>query len=415
MKPLKRKSEHILDFATGYKRNKLDDFFAEYKRVVNCFIDLYWEMDRLPPQTNTTHYSQIDSWLLGKAMKCAGNQALQNIRSRRKEEKDLLDKAYKRVYRKAINKGKKWDLVAKRKTQWMKGKTFRKRASKPVFKEDTITLNSDLCHIQDNKKASHFDMWIRIGSVFGNRFSLILPTKKHWHYNDCMKQGFETKKSITLWKSPRGHYYVRLYHEKQVEETPKEGKVVGIDVGVNKLMSTSENKFHGTKLTEKIDKLNRRKQGSRNWRQTIAEIKHYIDYEIKQLSWDNLSALVLEDLSVKSMMKIKDKKDKYFGKEKRKKIGHWNIRHLTQRIMEKCEMYRVHLAFVPPQYTSQRCSKCGEIHAESRRKELYECVACGYTCDADYNASLNILHLFLGQVGSLSSPTEQKQLIPSFA
>lgn len=95
MKLLKRKSEHILDFATGFKRNKLDDFFCEYKRVVNTFIDLYWEMDKLPPQTNSTHYKQIDSWLLGKAMKCAGNQALQNINSRRAEEKELLDKAYK--------------------------------------------------------------------------------------------------------------------------------------------------------------------------------------------------------------------------------------------------------------------------------------------------------------------------------
>jgi hypothetical protein len=190
MKTITRPSQHILNYATSFKRGKLDEFFAEYKRVVNLFIDLYWEMDKLPPKTNSEHYHLIDSWLLGKAMKCAGNQALQNIKSRRKREKDLLDKDYKRVYRKAIERGKKWDLVTQRKTQWMKGKTFRKRASKPVFNKDTITLNADLCHIQDAKKSNEFDLWIRIGSVFGNRFSLILPTKKHSHFNKLQKQGF---------------------------------------------------------------------------------------------------------------------------------------------------------------------------------------------------------------------------------
>jgi transposase len=46
---------------------------------------------------------------------------------------------------------------------------------------------------------------------------------------------------------------------------------------------------------------------------------------------------------------------------------------------------------VPPAYTSQRCSACGHVAAESRESQaLFRCVACGYACNADVNAARNI-------------------------
>ena len=95
------------------------------------------------------------------------------------------------------------------------------------------------------------------------------------------------------------------------------------------------------------------------------------------------------------------------SKNLRKLLGHWNLTHLTQRIRERCEENRVFLTTVLPQYTSQTCSSCGEIHKESRLGELYECVSCGNTIDADYNASLNIRNLFLSREPTV--PCEQKQ------
>jgi transposase len=46
---------------------------------------------------------------------------------------------------------------------------------------------------------------------------------------------------------------------------------------------------------------------------------------------------------------------------------------------------------VSPAYTSQRCSACGYIAAESRKSQaLFACVACGFACNADVNAAMNI-------------------------
>jgi putative transposase len=46
---------------------------------------------------------------------------------------------------------------------------------------------------------------------------------------------------------------------------------------------------------------------------------------------------------------------------------------------------------VSPAYTSQRCSACGHIAAESRKSQaLFACVACSFACNADVNAARNI-------------------------
>jgi putative transposase len=42
---------------------------------------------------------------------------------------------------------------------------------------------------------------------------------------------------------------------------------------------------------------------------------------------------------------------------------------------------------VNPAYTSQRCSACGHVAAESRKSQaLFACVACSFACNADVNA-----------------------------
>jgi transposase len=46
---------------------------------------------------------------------------------------------------------------------------------------------------------------------------------------------------------------------------------------------------------------------------------------------------------------------------------------------------------VNPAFTSQRCSACGHVAAESRKSQaLFACVACGFACNADVNAARNI-------------------------
>ena len=46
---------------------------------------------------------------------------------------------------------------------------------------------------------------------------------------------------------------------------------------------------------------------------------------------------------------------------------------------------------IEPAFTSQRCSVCGHVDAESRKSQAcFVCTACGFACNADVNAAINI-------------------------
>jgi IS605 OrfB family transposase len=60
------------------------------------------------------------------------------------------------------------------------------------------------------------------------------------------------------------------------------------------------------------------------------------------------------------------------------------VRRLEDKAGERVEK-------IKPAYTSQRCSACGHIAAESRKSQaLFACVACNFTLNADVNAARNI-------------------------
>lgn len=405
---MKRLSSHSLKFITSKKKSHLDDFFGEYTRVVNEFIDLFWNEKKLPPKINSTHYHQIDSWLLGKAMKCAGNQALQIIRSTWKRNSEINYKVYKRVYKKLIEKGKINSITSQKWSSWNKSVELRKRVSKPTFSGNMIELNSDLVTIYDETKISSFDLVVRLGSIFGSRFSLILPTKQHKQSNKLLKQGFELRKSIRLRKNKLGNYVLDLYWERKTEEPKTSGKVLGIDVGINKLMTLSDGTFVGKEIKLLIAKLNRRKQKSKGWFRTLEEIKSYISRCVKELPIHKIRTIVIEN--IKNITKNTKGKT---SKSLRKQLGHWNLNLLWQRLSDFCELNRVELAKVNPAYTSQICSSCGESHKESRNGELYKCISCGFVIDSDLNGAYNIKNRYGSRECTVSYG--QEMTIPSFS
>ena len=72
-------------------------------------------------------------------------------------------------------------------------------------------------------------------------------------------------------------------------------------------------------------------------------------------------------------------------------LKNWSYYDLQQKIKYKAEENGIEVKFVNPQYTSQRCSKCGHIDKENRPEQTeFKCRECGFETNADYNAALNI-------------------------
>ena len=403
---MKRRVSCSLNSFTKVKQNKLDEFFTEYQRVVNCFIDLYFEQDKLPSKIGSSEYHKVNSWLLGKAMKCAGNQAIKIIKSIRNKDKQLVYKQYKRVFSKCKKKNKNhFGILDKVYSEWIKGKKINRKVKKPVFEKFVIDLNSDLISVQDNKKAKAFDLWIRIGSVFGNRYSLILPSKKHKQFNKMIVNGFGLAKSASLRKVDN-QYFIDLYFEKQDIQIKSGQSSIGIDLGINKLLALSDGRKLGIDIKRLINKLHRRKVGSRNYNQTLSEIKCYIGNSVNHIGIENYDLIVMENLK-----NITKNTKGRVNKTTRKLLGNWNINLIYRRIEDKCSFRGTKLVFVNPEYTSQMCSSCGEIHKKSRNGEIYHCVNCGTLLDADVNGAMNILNRFKNEELTVPHYTKIQNLI----
>jgi len=157
-------------------------------------------------------------------------------------------------------------------------------------------------------------------------------------------------------------------------------------MGIKKLIVTSDNQHIGTEIESLMSKIQRKKQGSKAFYRALAERNAYIDLAVKQLPTD-IGTLIMEDLTGIGQG---TKQKKRFRKDFRSKYQRWCYRRLMLRISLSAEVGGVHCLLIDPSYTSQTCSECGYVHKDNRSGELFLCKNCGYTTDADYNASRNI-------------------------
>jgi transposase len=139
------------------------------------------------------------------------------------------------------------------------------------------------------------------------------------------------------------------------------------------------------------------------------------DYVI-QSHWKNIcyntayniiksQAEIASDKRFRKYRKIYTKLKSKFSKKFNNKLQRWSYLKVLDKLSMLTEEAGINLIKVDPAYTSQTCSKCGSIHKESRNKERFKCIECGYSIDADYNASINILHR-----GAIFNPSTNKNL-----
>jgi len=339
-----RKSTLNLNYGNTEKKKKLLEFIAEYTRVVNFYITVLWSNEIFTGSFMSKDYLAVESWLSERAKQCAGKQALQIVKSQRKKKK---------------------------KTQ-------------PVFNGKALELDSRFIEIQEGKNS--FDIWIKLSSL-GKKIIFLLPSKKHYHFNKF--KSWIMKKSARLRVRENGQLYLDLYFEKQAEKKKEEGESLGLDCGYKKLAVLSNGKVSGKNLEHLIEKISRKKQKSKGFFRALKERNEYIDKELKSLNLENIKEIVVEDLK-----DVKKGTKGRIRKEFNNKLQRWVYKYFLTRLEQLCEVVGVQLHKVDPAYTSQTCFACGDVHRSNRNGEIFKCRSCGYTTDADYNASLNILNRY---------------------
>jgi len=333
-----RRVQFSLNEANQGKLDTLDKVFKEGLRVVNLYIDHLWEKQDFASKFVTV---KVETWMSARMQQCLGKQALAIVKSQRK----------------------------------------RRKKTKPVLTRNVLNLDSRFLETQFDLNS--FDVWFKLGSI-GNKISLRLPSKKHAHFHNKMKNGGVLKKSCRLIRREAG-YFVELFVEKVKPLERAEGKTVGLDCGYKTMLADSEGVEHGVELEAVYEKIARKKQGSKAFKRSLVERNNTINRVVNKMSFKGVKALVVEDLK-----NVKKNSKGRIRKTFNNKLQRWSYVRVLHKLALVCEELGLTFEKVNPAYTSQTCSLCGHVAKASRKGKSFSCVSCGHTSDADLNAAVNI-------------------------
>ena len=349
-------------FATNKKKQELQTVLKEYGKVVNVFIDYFWDKEVKKTELLKSIVDIPETWLSARLRKVAAREAL--------------------------------DMISAAKERW---KDKPSKLVKPVHKGKRMYVSCTIAELQDAKKTEGFDAWLHLASI-GNKITMNIPIHFHKHYNKLCIKGKRLNSYIITDR------YVQFVFEIETGAKKEGKKCIGIDTGINALASLNNGEQFGTEIKSMIERIKRCQHGSNGQKRARRAIKQYIDECVKQIMALKPDLIVVERLK---KMGFNSKLKARLSKTIRASIGAWNWKYWLKRLEQACEINRVSFRTVLPMNTSITCSKCGCIDKSNRLGTVFKCRSCNHTEDADINAALNILNRFLtGIYGSCCKPKE---------
>jgi putative transposase len=220
-------------------------------------------------------------------------------------------------------------------------------------------------------------------------------------------------KSYRVTMDRAGRWHVAFTAIPEPIRAPDNGEVVGIDRGVAVSAALSDGELltvpgltgrERTKLRRLERKLARAKRGSNRRAQARLAIARLRARETdRRKDWAEKAStdiarrfdmIRVEDLQVRKMTRSAKGTAVSPGRNVRAKAGlnrgilrsGWGL--MVRRLEDKAPG---RVEKVNPAFTSQRCSACGHVDANSRESQArFACTACGFACHADVNAARNI-------------------------
>jgi len=346
-KIIKRSLKFSLKEANTAKKAFLDKLREDYKQVLEHFVDTGWNDKKLPAYADVKNLT-LSSRLSRRYIGCALVQA-----------QVILKSCFKKLKK-------------------------NKQVSKPSITNVSLKLDERFVKIEEGNNS--FNYWLAVRNPYEQKW-IYFPVKSYDYAEENYKN-WKLSKSVELLKQDN-EWYVKLIFEKEVELEEKEPK--GLDIGFRKLIVSSDGEVIGREMKQIIEKIDKKKQGSKNRKQ----LKHYLKTEInrwlKQFINGKFSP-VLENLK-----NLKKNKKDVWAKSVNRKFNNWLYGHVLKHIKELCEVAGVQHYIVPAQNTSRTCPKCFTLDKANRFAERFKCVSCGFEADVDYVGAVNILHRFLSK------------------
>ena len=233
-----------------------------------------------------------------------------------------------------------------------------------------------------------------------------VPDRFNEYFDDTWS--FGTGKLVSL----KGEWYL---HIPMTKESPasfastKPAHVVGIDRGLRFIATTydetgSTTFYSGREIMAKRDKFARvrgelQSRGTKSAKRALKRISGRENRWMADVN-HQLSKALVDKYGEDTLFVIEDLAGVSFdtaghSRKGSRDIRSWAFYQLEQFLSYKAVLAGSEVVKVKPDYTSQRCPKCGRIHKENRNHELHEyiCDSCGYRSNDDRVGAMNTYEL----------------------
>lgn len=209
--------------------------------------------------------------------------------------------------------------------------------------------------------------------------------------------------SIYIRRRAYDYYEVSVLYEAFVKYLDRTYRKVGIDLGIRKLITTSDGEKYLPfddlcKIDDKIANIQRtmcrKVVGSNNHKKMVIRLEkeyihktNYIRDALNKITTELIKkydVIYMEDISIKELVARQD------IKRIRRKIYEYSLNTFREMMEYKTKMYGKKVVFINRYYPStQICSECG-FRYNPKESETFICPCCGCVIDRDLNAAINI-------------------------
>ena len=363
---MKKAITHLkLDLANPGKLQRLDELATEYQQVVQAYVDwLISQEIRQPDKYAPVPEQDIATTLSDRWQRCAWQQACGIVRS--------------------------WYSNAPE--------------NPPKLQNVCLQANANVVVIELSK-TPQFDFWLRI-STLQARHPVRIPIKLYKHAKETLAHFPSLCSGVTL-NRREGEWFATFVVERKGPKA-KSSKVVGVDIGMVSIVSTSNGQRYGQvspELRRRVERANekrRRKQQlnaclKRKNRATVSlkdgkaeafarnEIGRALNQMLDELPGG--TKVALERLTVKDM--------RFKSRQMNRALRASQLGYVREKLKFKLDERGIRYRSVQPAYSSQQCSQCGFTISMNRRSQAeFHCLWCGYEANADENAASNIAERF---------------------
>ncbi len=280
-----------------------------------------------------------------------------------------------------------------------------RKARKPCFgKGVPVRLDKRMFSVVETD--NRFRYFASIATSKGRIFVPLLGQRYQYKYLSKLFQGeLQQGTAELLLKEEKFFVYLTVKKESNVPQPDTNFTPVGVDLGLNNLSTSVILKDKPRKARffsgKPALKMRRRFSAFRKslgkakklWR--IRASKEKEARCMRDINHKASAAIVRQALAVENPVIVLEKlqgirQRPKSGRKLNRMLNRWAFAQLQQFIEYKAKWNGIPVAYVKPNYTSQRCSSCGYTVKANRKGKNFVCRKCGYQLNADLNAAINI-------------------------